>query len=293
MNYWELRKALPNEKNKETIEDFLLNMKLGNKSQGSIILYRRFLEHFFMDMDEPFSSLSPDTIHQWFLTKQAKVKDATFRLRMSMLSSFYTFCVQEGLVEKSPIKSRWFPRLPQAVPKYLDKEEIAKTRKQSEMIKLRNQVIVELMLSSGCRIAELVQLNREDVDLENRSARVMGKGKKIRHIHFTEKCAVLLEKHMASIQNHSSPALFISTRKERLGVRIIGRMVANLGKEAGLSSPLYPHRLRHTFATELLSKGAELSFISEELGHSDLTTTQIYARLPNKEIISLYRKYMG
>lgn len=66
-----------------------------------------------------------------------------------------------------------------------------------------------------------------------------------------------------------------------------------MGKEAGLNTNLHPHKLRHTFATELFSKGAELSFIVDELGHSDITTTQIYARLPKKEVISLYRKYMG
>ncbi|WP_248892450.1 site-specific integrase [Bacillus methanolicus] len=91
----------------------------------------------------------------------------------------------------------------------------------------------------------------------------------------------------------SSP-LFVTYRKgTRLSVRMMQEILYKIGEKANLSTKLYPHRLRHTFATELLAKGAELSFISDELGHADLGTTQIYARLPKKEIITQYRKFMG
>ena len=292
-NFWELTKKMPNEKNEEVVNDFLLSLKLANRSRGTIILYRRFLEHFFSNMEHPFSSLSSESIHQWYMNHQSHVKEATLQLRLSILSSFYIFCVREELMKQSPMKSRWFPRLPQAVPKYLNKEDLAKTRRKSEMTTLRNQLLIEFMLATGCRIAEVVHLNREDIDVENRTARVVGKGKKIRHVHFTERCAVLLERYLATSQKHTPEALFVTSTGKRLGIRIIQQMVTDLGKDAGLTTQLYPHRLRHTFATELLSKGAELSFISEELGHRDIGTTQIYARLPKQEIISLYRKYMG
>ena len=213
-------------------------------------------------------------------------------MRLSILSSFFSFCVQEEHIEKSPIKSRWYPRLPKPLPKYLEKDEIAKTRYQSERDSLRNQVMIEFLLSSGCRISELHRLDQGDIDLENRSVNVVGKGGKIRQIHFSEKCAVLLERFLESIDKEI-PALFVTPTGDRLGIRRIQYIVSNIGKEAGLKTSLYPHRLRHTFATELLSKGADLSFIGDELGHTTINTTQIYARLPKKEIISLYRKYMG
>jgi integrase/recombinase XerD len=162
------------------------------------------------------------------------------------------------------------------------------------MTSLRNQVLVEFMLTSGCRVGEVNGINREDVNLESRSARVVGKGKKIRHVHFTDKCAVLLERYLKTSRMKTSPALFVSaTTGKRLSIRMIQKIVNEIGKGAGITTGLHPHRLRHTFATELLAKGADLSFIGDEMGHSDIGTTQIYARIPNREIVALYRKFMG
>lgn len=290
--YWELTHPLPNKVNQEVVNDFLLSLKLANRSQGTIIQYRRFLERFFGDMKDSFSSLSSDTIREWFVNNESHVKEGTLSYRLSVLSSFYTFCVQEEYLEKSPMKIRWFPRLPQPVPKYLEKEDIAKIRQKSEWTSLRNQALIEFMLASGCRVGEVHQLNREDIDLENRTARVVGKGKKIRHIHFIDKCAVLLERYIAS-RPQAFPALFVTSTGKRLSIRTIQHIVKEIGERAGLTTSLHPHRFRHTFATELLAKGAELSFIADEMGHSDLGTTQIYARLPKREIIALYRKFMG
>ncbi|MFC7782902.1 tyrosine-type recombinase/integrase [Rossellomorea sp. GCM10028870] len=292
--YWQLTKALPLENNQEVVSDFLLSLKLANRSEGTVIQYRRFLEHFFNDMVDPFSSLSSDTILEWFRTHQSHIKEATLQLRLSILSSFYSFCLKEALVERSPIKSRWFPRLPQPVPKYLDKEEVAKIRQQCELTILRNQLLVEFMLVSGCRVSEVHRLNREDLNFEKRTAKVVGKGTKIRHVHFTDKCAVLLEMYLKTSRKKVSPALLVSnTTGKRLSIRTIQQILKDIGDNTELSLGLHPHRLRHTFATELLAKGAELSFIGDELGHSDLGTTLIYARLPKREIIALYRKYMG
>lgn len=113
-------------------------------------------------------------------------------------------------------------------------------------------------------------------------------------VHFSEKCAILLERYLETRLNvdDSSP-LFINKVENRIDIRSYFTIIAEIGKSAGLSSNLHPHRFRHTFATELLTKGADLSFISEELGHSDLKTTQIYARVPNQSIVAQYRKFMG
>ncbi|MEC1525444.1 tyrosine-type recombinase/integrase [Neobacillus niacini] len=291
-NYWQLTKDLPNEINQEIIGEFLLSLKVSNRSQITIITYRKFLELFFGEMKEPYTSLESNTILEWFKKNGAHYSEATLRLRLSILSSFFKFCIREDYIESSPMKGRWFPRLPQSLPKYLEKEEIAKIRNMSEFTSLRNQALVEFFLTSGCRVKEVSDLNREDVDLEDRTARVIGKGKKIRYVHFTEKCALLLERYFALSLNPQE-ALFVTTTGKRLAVRSIQGILQKLGGEAGLKTNLHPHRLRHTFATELLTKGADLSFIADELGHSDISTTQIYARLPRKEIISLYRKFMG
>lgn len=291
--YWELTKALPSKENEKVVNEFLLHLKLANRSKLTIIDYRRYLERFFGDKEKSFSSLTSNEIISWLHIHEQHLIPSSFGRKLSILSSFYKFCIQEELIERTPMKKRWFPRLPKPVPKYLEKEEVAKVRHESEKTSLRDQVLVEFMLTTGCRVREVYQLNLEDIDLENRAVRVMGKGKKIRYVHFTDKCAVLLERYIKMRESTPDPALFISRRGTRLSIRGIQRVMTAIGKNVGLSSSLYPHRLRHTFATDLLAKGAELSFIGDELGHANLGTTQVYARLPKKEIITQYRKYMG
>jgi site-specific recombinase XerD len=293
--YWELTKVLPNEVNQKVVGHFLLNLKLSNRSEITILGYRRFLEWFFGDMENSFSILSSDKILHWLQENRGQIKDSTHRKRLDVLSSFYNFCVNESLIERSPIKRRWFPRLPKPVPKYLEKGDIAKVRNESERTSLRNQAIVEFMLTSGCRIGEVHRLNTEDIDFENRTARVVGKGKKIRNVHFSEKCAVQLEQYLESRPQNVNSPLFLTQRGKatRLSIQGIREVIRKLGEKAGVTSRIHPHRLRHTFASELLAKGADLPFISEELGHANLETTLIYARLPQQQIVAQYRKYMG
>lgn len=292
-NYWTLKEQLPNKETQKVVNDFLMSLKLANRSKLTIISYRRFLERFFMDQEEIFSSLSSETILKWYKPYFGKVHVKTYKHRLGILSSFYTFCVQEGYLDRSPIKRRWFPRLPKSLPKYLEKEEVAKIRQQIEGSPLRNQALVEFMLATGCRVDEIHRLTRQDVDLENRTAKVFGKGKKIRQVYFTDKCALLLERYFATTKDDNSTPAFVSFKSGKsLSTRRIHDIVQEIGIQADVDK-LHPHRFRHTFATTLLAKGAELSFISEALGHGDLRTTQIYAHLPKSEIIAQYRKFMG
>lgn len=292
MNYWELKKPISNHENRDTGNEFLLNLKLMNKSQGTISQYRDYLDRFFMYIEETYSDLTSDTLHEWFVKQEGHLTEKSLSQRIAILSSFFNFCVQEEYIERSPIKSRWYPRLPKPVPKYLGKSDLAKTRYQSEKMSIRNQAMVELMISSGCRVGELHRLDCSDIHMDNRSAHVLGKGGKIRQVHFSEKCKVLLERYLDD-RRIDAAALFTTTTGKRLGIQAIRKAVIKLGEDAGMDTRLHPHRFRHTFATELLAKGADLEFIGAELGHTELSTTQIYARLPKRKIISLYRKYMG
>lgn len=292
MNYWELKRTVANDATQEALTDFLLSLKLINRRESTIVQYRDFLSLFFLPYEHSYAELSSQTILDWFTEQNLHLKEASVVQKLSILSSFFTFCVEEAYIEKSPMRSRWNPRLPQPIPKFLEKEDVAKTRVQVEKQSARNQAMVELMYSSGCRVGELHLLDLSDVNFENRSAHVHGKGGKIRTIHFSERCNVLLERYLEE-RKKGSIALFVTSTGKRLSIRGIQKIVRSLGESAGLSSVLHPHRFRHTFATELLAKGADIAFISGELGHSDIATTQIYARLPTREVISLYRRYMG
>lgn len=289
--YHVVKRPFLNPKNEEVMNEFLLYQKLANRSPYTIETYRYCLQNFFVDKEELFSSLSADKMLGWLKEHRGKIKESTLLTKMSILSSFFAFCVNEEYMERSPLKSWWFPRLPKALPKNLEKGDVAKIRQEAERSSLRDRALLEFMLTSGCRVGEIHRLNYKDLDFAKRTAGVIGKGGKIRQVHFSEKCAVLLEKYLDS-HPKTTQALFV-TKETRMSIRTMQRVMRDLGKKAGLSSPLHPHRCRHTFATELLANGAELSFIADELGHSEIATTQIYARLPKKEIISEYRKYMG
>ncbi|MCM3491779.1 site-specific integrase [Alkalihalophilus marmarensis] len=289
--YWLLKKRLLNEENHKVINEYLLSMKVTNLSEGTIKKHRYILSRFFIDREETYDTLSPEVIQEWILTQHNVLKESTVVSYLGSISSFYNFCVEEGYIEKSPIKSRWFPRLPRPIPKYLERKELATVRMQTEKENLRDRLIVEFLLVSGCRVGEIHKLNKTDMNLENRTAHVLGKGQKIRAVHFTKKCAFLLEQYL-KCRDDNSPALFVSSWGKRVGIRQLQRIVENIGKRANLNGTLHPHRFRHTFATELLVKGADVLFIADELGHVNVDTTLIYANLPNQEIVSMYRKYM-
>lgn len=292
--YWKLKVDLPNAENQKVINEYLLSLKIANKSFYTINNFRYFYQNFFKDQDASFTVFTSNDIQKWFSIHDKEFKKNTVRFHLSALSAFYNFCIDEGYLERSPIKMRWFPRCPISEPKYLDKEEMAKVRRQAESLFPRDYAIMEFLIATGCRVGEVCRLDKKDVDFESRTACVLGKGKKIRQVHFTDKCSILLERYLES-RNDDHPALFVSYRGRltRLSTSWIGKILNELGKRSKLSASLHPHRLRHTFATDLLAKGADLVFIAEELGHSDVKTTQIYARLPKREIISHYRKYMG
>lgn len=290
--YWEANIPFSNLENQKAINEFLLSLKVINLSERTITGYRSILQRVFGEMREGYTLLTSENFQEWITRHQRNWKEGTLRAYLSVTNSFYNFCVEEGYLQKSIIKQQWYPRLPQPVPRFLEKEEVAKIRLQCEKELHRNRTMVEFLLSSGCRVGEIQKLNREEIDLENRTARVVGKGKKIRLVHFSDKTAILLERLLES-RTDDEPALFISNRGNRLHKSSIGQIIKEIGEAAGCTNSLYPHRFRHTFATELLAKGADLSFISDELGHADLKTTKIYARLPKNDLISMYRKYMG
>lgn len=291
-NYWIIESPKINTEAKLIANEYLESLKLANKSPAKVNKYRWVIEMFLIYVYKPLDELESDDVLKWLTTEHKDKKEKTINLFISVLSGLFKFCLDEEYIEKVLVKHRWRPKLSKSLPKYIDKIDLAKVRLEAEKSTLRNRTIFELLVSSGCRVAEAQRLNIDDVDLRNKTAKVMGKGKKIRFIHFTETCAILLERY---INTHplGTGALFLGRNDNRISIRTIQRIINGLGKKAGLSINITPHLMRNTFATILLSKGAPLEFIGAELGHKNDNTTRIYARLPKEQMVSLYRRYMG
>jgi site-specific recombinase XerD len=290
-SYWVLENDRIDLETVKVINDFLSGLKLADRSKGTISRYRFLLGTFFVDCQKSLGELVPEDIRDWTAGRYGNKTPATIIDCFSKLSGFFSYCLDEGYVKRLLVKKRWRPRLPAPVPKYLDKTQQAKVRLQAEKGPLRDRTIYEFLLSSGCRRAEAAGLDVNDVDLPNRTATVTGKGNKTGQVHFSELCVILLKQYLKD--HPDGGTLFLNQYGARLSESWTYKIVVMLGKKAKLNRRIHPHCLRHTFATNLLGRGAQMNFIKEELRHKEEKTTQIYATLLDPQLVALYRKYMG
>ncbi len=286
--YWVLEKEVIN---KNVINEFLLGLRLKNRSEMTIIGYKQCLSVFFSTIPKQVQDLTREDILLWKKNYSFKNKASSVISRLGILSVFLKFCEEEGYILKNIYRSTWKPKLPKPIPKYLERSEVSKIQISIENGRLRDEALFEFFVSSGCRVGEVHRLNFGDIDLPNRTVKVLGKGSKYRYTFFSEYCAVLLEKY--TVNHFKDTPLFLSLRKkERLGIRSIEWIISEMGKKSQLNKVISPHKLRHTFATLLLAKGVDLKTIQDCLGHKQAKTTRIYASLPEDRIVELYNKYM-
>lgn len=287
--YWVITNNAIDDKTRYTANEYLQKIKLQGHSESTIDKYRRILERCFIGIAKPIGDWTSDDVLNWINKFYADKKPKTKDMIINVLSSFFNYCESEGYIEKTLIKKRWRPKINDTLPKYLGDDELAVTKLYAEKQSLRDRAIFLFLLSSGCRRTELKMLNKEDIDIDNRTAKVIGKGKKIRNVHISPECAIVLREYLTT-RNDSEPALFLNKNGKRLGSCGIYHTTIKIGKMAGLQVKLHPHLLRHTFATCLLSRGADLGFIGDELGHNNHSTTRIYASVLSEKLISEYRK---
>ncbi|MDR3249442.1 MAG: tyrosine recombinase [Treponema sp.] len=217
---------------------------------------------------------------------------------ISSLRSFFRFVVDQSIRADNPASILEIPRRPLHLPEVLSREAVERilnTVDTTKPLGLRDRAIFELIYSAGLRVSEAVSLNLRDLDLPAGVAKVRGKGDKERLVIFGEEAASWLRRYLKESRpklagSHHSPALFIGRLGKRLSRKGIWKNYARFAGMAGTSSRL--HTLRHTFATELLSGGADLRSVQERLGHRDLTTTQIYTHVDVSMLRENHRKYL-
>lgn len=273
------------------IEQFLLAKKLEGLAKGTLIQYRMELNHLLPFLNKPTIEATTNDLRSYLLNYQLMSKRSLNR-KISTLKSFYGWLVDEDEynMEKNPMKKIKTPKEPESLPKNLTKQEYEKIRYCPKSD--RNQAIIELLVSSGMRIGELVPLNIEDLDMENRQIKVIGKGSKERIVHFSTIAKFCLIAYLKQ-RKDKNPALFLNKYGNRLGARSIEMQVKRIGEKAGLIDKVTPHNFRHTFCSMLFSNGADIGFISLEVGHSSPRTTMKYARLDNQTRAKMHDKYLG
>jgi integrase/recombinase XerC len=216
--------------------------------------------------------------------------------KLSSARSFFRFLAREKLADQNPFENLLTPKLPKKLPNFLYPEELQSlldAPEQKDPRGLRDRAILEVLYGTGLRVTEIKRMNINDVDFNEGEIKVLGKGSKERIVLFGSHARNALERYLKEgrpglAAGKKSPALFINRRGSRLTTRSVERMIVHYAKKAGLTKTVTPHTLRHSFATHLLSGGADLRMVQELLGHVSLSTTQVYTHITKERLKEVY-----
>jgi integrase/recombinase XerC len=222
------------------------------------------------------------------------VKKVSAARKLATLRTFFRYLCREGILEQNPARALLSPRMERKIPAHLEESEVAaliEVPGEGDSAR-RARAILELLYATGIRCAELVGLDLGDVDLGARTLRVLGKGSKERIVPFGQPALASLIAYLPARLNARprSQALFVNARGGRLTDRWVRQIVTHRVKQVAMARRLSPHSLRHSFATHLLERGADLRSIQELLGHASLSTTQRYTHVNARHILDIYKK---
>lgn len=225
-------------------------------------------------------------------SKKAGLHEKSLALRLSALRQFLHFLVQQGELAVNPAVGVSAPKQGKHLPKNLEGEQVQQllANDSKEPIDLRDKAMIELMYSSGLRLSELQGLNLSSINTRVREVRVIGKGNKERVLPFGRYASQALQQWLKVrlLFNPKDEALFVSQLGNRMSHRAIQKRMEVWGIRQGLTSHLNPHKLRHSFATHMLESSSDLRVVQELLGHSNLSTTQIYTHLDFQHLAQVY-----
>ena len=291
----------------KSIARFLRYLKVErNCSDLTIKSYREDLELLYGYLcDSMGKSPKPSEITPLELrTYVAALHDAGYAKssvsrRLASLRSYFRFAQREGLCESNPAKPLRNPRRERKLPHFLTNREIGKllnSPPKSDAMGLRDRAILETLYSAGLRVSELVGINESDLDFDGGLVRVRGKGKRERLAPLGSfairalKASLRMRSPAKGQSKVEASAVFLNKFGKRLTTRSIGRMLEKYLKITGLDSRTSPHTLRHSFATHLLDRGADIRSVQELLGHKSLVTTQIYTHVSTAGLKAVYEK---
>jgi integrase/recombinase XerC len=272
-------------------------------SEHTLRAYRGDLETFLAFLDErgiaSARAVTPRTLRSFLAELDAReLSRATIQRKLSAMRSLFTHLLKKGAIDAHPAaglrQRRGERRLPTAL-EVAEVESLLAAPDLSTHAGRRDRAILELMYSAGTRAAETVGLDRGDLDLRRGVARVRGKGRKERMAAVGSFAADALKTYLADPERpppapRAQGAVFLNPRGGRITTRSLGRIVAKRALEAGVRRRATPHTLRHSFATHLLDRGADLRAVQELLGHAHLTTTQIYTHVSIERLRTIYEQ---
>ena len=276
------------------VEAFLAAKRIDGCRPKTIKGYRERLKMFMTQCSKPVQAITTDDLREYlaYLVDERHLMDNSVQAHINTLRSFFSWLVDEDNIRKSPmrkIKSLKIDKLRSRHPLTAEQLELVRDGCRG----YKEKALVEFLVSSGCRVCEVAGLRVDDIDWRDRKCKVIGKGNKERTVYFSVRAKLMLQLYIA--ERRGGEALFASSRApyEPLTDRGIEKMISKLGKRIGMERPLYPHLMRHTFASHALNCGMELTIIQHLLGHSDPKTTLMYAEIDPIRGQSEYNRMSG
>lgn len=288
--------------------DFIYHLKYDrNYSDQTIVSYRRDIEKFFDFINNEgvlFDKVDTQIIRNFLSVELSNgVSKRSCKRRLCSLKHFYKFLVSRGLAEDNPFLFVSSPKTEKKFPHVLYKEQIfsifeLNRQRQDEMM-IRDQAIIELLYFSGIRVAELVNIDVQDINVKTRALRIKkGKGGKERIVPFSRDCSKTVGEYLSDLRpvllsRNTNPrkitaALFLNADGEKLTTRGVEYILDRIQEITGKDIGLHPHALRHSFATHLLENGADIREIQELLGHASINATQVYTHVTEDAMKQIY-----
>ena len=277
-----------------------LNYLLVDKglSNNTVKAYEADISSFFQWLDNEdlkYKNLQEDHINQYIsFLFQRKMRSSSVNRKISSIKSFYIFLVKRNFVKNSPLNDLVTPKQEKYLPESMSEAEVDKLLNSPDVankIENRDKAMIEMLYATGMRISELVNLKITDVDMKRCVVKVFGKGSKERLVPFGETALDSLKSYLNNRERSSSKEIFLSNRgKKMTRVAFWQRVKVYLIRE-NLKNSISPHTLRHAFATHLLNRGADLRSVQLLLGHSDLSTTQIYTHIAKQRLSDVLKKH--
>lgn len=274
------------------INEFVVDlMYVRNYSKNTIESYKNDLVQFLDSLkNKSLDKVSVEDIRA-FIRKESDISEKSLARKLSSLRTFYDFLVKKGYMKVSPMDGVEGPRIGKYLPDVLSIEEVDKLLElePTDNFTFRNRCILELLYSTGLRISELTSLKLENIDLDESLIKVMGKGSKERIVPLNDIATEYMTKYIKEIRpnmlkKEQTDYVFLNNHGKGLTRQAVFKMIKKRAEDIKLGKEISPHTLRHSFATHLLQNGADIRFIQELLGHSDVGTTEIYTHIINETL---------
>lgn len=276
------------------IWQYLGAKRIDGLSPRTLANYKYNLETFMDRMKKPTAKITTDDIRSYitYLGEVRGLKETSLQSHINSLRAFFNWLMAEEKIKKNPMNKIHSLKFDKKNSRQaLSTEELERFR--DACVGYREKALVEFLVSSGCRLSEVAGLNYDDLDFAERSVTVHGKGDKDRVVYFSIRARLMLQEYHQ--ERKGGIGLFVGAKApyQPLKPRAIQRIIHTISERAGLAGRVHPHLLRHTFATQALNSGMDVTVLQKLLGHEDLATTQIYAKMSEEAIKHQYNKYVA